>query len=233
MYTESLLRRVMKKGSCILLRHGQSVWNKKNIFTGWVDVPLSVKGIDEAMRAGQLLKNISIDRVFFSNLVRAQMTGMIALAGSKKTPYIVHPDSQKRFSIRNASREEEMIPCVIAQELNERMYGSFQGENKDTMKEKYGEEAFVQYRRSYAVPPPEGESLQQTYERAVPYFKNSILPYIEMGETVLISAHGNSLRSVVKFLENLSEEEILHLEIPTGEPILYHKEQKKWVKEIL
>lgn len=223
----------MHKGCCILLRHGESVWNKKNIFTGWVDIPLSQQGIKEAIRAGDVLKSIPIDRIYMSNLIRAQMTGMIAMARhvANKTPYIIHEDAKKRFDIFNAERNEEMIPCIIAQELNERMYGAFQGEDKEAMKKEYGEEAFKQYRRSYAVPPPQGESLKDTYERTIPYFEKEILPRLEMNENVLISAHGNSLRSMVKYLENLSDEEILHVEIPTGEPIMYTQENEKWLKK--
>ena len=183
----------------ILLRHGQSLWNLQNRFTGWVDVDLSEQGIQEAQRAGEKLKNTKVDRLYTSVLMRAEKTAAIALecAGQSHVP---------------KTRDEA---------LNERHYGALQGLNKDETREKYGKEQVHQWRRSYGVNPPEGESLADTCDRVLPYYKKEICPHLNAGETVLVAAHGNSLRALIKELEQLSEEEIVKVEVPTGVPLVY------------
>lgn len=183
----------------ILLRHGQSLWNKENRFTGWVDVDLSEKGIAEAQQAGEKLTNLPIDRLFTSVLMRAEKTAAIALERAGQTD----------------------VPKTRHQALNERHYGALQGLNKDETREKYGKEQVHQWRRSYRVNPPEGESLADTCDRVLPYFRSEIKPKLEAGETVLVAAHGNSLRALIKDLEQLSEEEIVQVEVPTGVPLVY------------
>ena len=183
----------------ILLRHGQSLWNLQNRFTGWVDVDLSEQGIQEAQQAGEKLKKVKVDRLYTSVLMRAEKTAAIALecAGQSDVP-----------KVRDAA-------------LNERHYGALQGLNKDETREKYGKEQVHQWRRSYRVNPPEGESLADTCERVLPYFKKEIRPHLEGNETVLVAAHGNSLRALIKELEQLSEEAIVKVEVPTGVPLVY------------
>ncbi len=215
----------------ILLRHGQSEWNKKNIFTGWVDIPLSEKGIAEAMEAGQQIKEIPIDRIYTSTLIRGTMTAMLAMAGhgSGKIPVILHPEGKlaewgKCFE---PETEAELIPVTCAWELNERMYGELQGRNKQETREKFGAEQVKIWRRSFSTPPPGGESLEMTAARTIPYFESEIVPKLAAGQNVLISAHGNSLRSIVMDLDQLTEDEVLNLEIPTGKPIIYTYKQGK------
>lgn len=210
----------------ILLRHGQSEWNKKNIFTGWVDIPLSEKGIEEAFEAGKQIKEMPIDLIYTSTLIRGVMTALLAMSShhSKKVPVVLHPPEEKLGEWGACYDEEsckELIPVKCAWQLNERMYGELQGKNKQKMREQYGEQQVQIWRRSYAIAPPKGESLKMTAERTLPYFEQEIVPQLKEGKNILISAHGNSLRSIVMWLDNLSEEEVLHLEIPTGVPLFY------------
>ena len=183
----------------VLVRHGQSEWNALNLFTGWKDPGLTDQGRQEANQAGQLIQslNLDFDVMFTSALVRAQLTGDIILNIIKQTH----------------------IPTIKNQALNERNYGDLAGLNKDDARAKWGAEQVQIWRRSYDIPPPGGESLKDTGERVMPYFNQEILPLIKKGQNILISAHGNSLRSMIKFLDNVSDTEIVKLEIPTGAPI--------------
>lgn len=215
----------------ILLRHGQSQWNLKNLFTGWVDVPLSTKGIEEALHAGDLISDMPIDVIFTTPLIRASMTAMLAMSRhhSGKTPVILHPGEGKMEEwgkIHSPAAEEDTIPVHVAWQLNERMYGGLQGLNKAEMMKKFGEEQVKLWRRSFETRPPEnGESLKLTSSRSLPYFKEKIIPYLQRGEHVFVSAHGNSLRSIIMDLDQLSSEQVISLEIPTGLPIVYDYEE--------
>ena len=221
----------------ILLRHGQSVWNKKNVFTGWVDVPLSEEGITEALNAGRLTANIEFDVVFTSVQIRAIETAMIALAGNKseKTPVVIHNEGKMAewTTIYSESMNQSIIPVYRDWHLNERYYGELQGKNKAETAATYGDEQVRQWRRSYDIAPPNGECLKDTAERTIPFFKENILTKLQQGKNVLVSAHGNSLRSIVMFIENLTREEVLNLEIPTGVPILYEFENNELKKKKL
>lgn len=227
----------MKKSKLVLLRHGESAWNKKNIFTGWVDIPLTQKGIEEAFKAGDRIASIPFNVVYTSTLIRAQLTVFLALSRSKQelVPCMIHKDNPtflKMAKVHDPKTEKNLLPVYAHSELNERMYGVLQGVNKAETLKKYGEEQFLLWRRSYRVNPPEGESLEMTAKRTVPFFEKGIMPHLEKGENVLISAHGNSLRSIVMFLDQLSEEEVVKLEIPTGDPICYEFNGKgSWKKE--
>jgi 2,3-bisphosphoglycerate-dependent phosphoglycerate mutase len=202
----------MKKSLLILLRHGQSAWNQKNLFTGWVDIPLTSQGIEEALKVGQQIKNINIDCVFTSDLIRSKLTAALCMS--------VH-SSGKVLNFNPKNMHQDLIPVYSSWHLNERKYGQLEGMNKDEARAKYGKDQVHIWRRSFDVAPPSGESLEMTMERTLPYFKEQIVPRLEKGETVLVSAHGNSLRSIVYAIENMSEEDILHFEIGTGEPLYY------------
>ena len=209
-----------------MMRHGQSEWNLANQFTGWVDVPLSPKGIQEALEAGEEIKDLPIDIIFTTKLIRASMTAMLAMSchHSGKVPVILHTGDQKMEEwgkIHNPEAMKFCIPVVLCWELNERMYGELQGYNKAETAEKYGKDQVHQWRRSFDTHPPEGESLADTAARSIPYFEEVIVPHLEEGKNVFISAHGNSLRSIVMYLNGLSKEEVLSLEIPTGKPMVY------------
>ena len=184
----------------ILIRHGQSEWNALNQFTGWKDPGLTSKGVEEARNAGKIINNLKInfDLVFTSALIRAQNTAEI----------ILKEINQPLSTIKN-------------QALNERNYGDLAGLNKDDARKRWGDEQVHIWRRSFDIPPPGGESLKDTGERVLPFFTKEILPYVCKGKNVLVAAHGNSLRSLIKFLDNISDEDIVKLEIPTGAPIHY------------
>ena len=187
--------------SLVLVRHGQSEWNEKNLFTGWKDPGLTAKGVEEAKSAGIQLRTegFKFDVMFTSDLLRAQKTGEIIL---------------KELGVTN-------LPVVKNQALNERDYGDLSGLNKDEAREKWGDEQVHIWRRSFDTPPPGGESLKGTAERVLPYFKKEILPQLLEGKNILIAAHGNSLRSLVMELDQLTKEQVVKLEIATGDPIYY------------
>ena len=184
----------------VLIRHGQSLWNAENKFTGWTDIGLSEKGIKEAENAGKILEDVAFDVVHTSALIRAQKTAEIIIENNKKP---------------------EGIPVHKDKRLNERHYGSLQGLNKKETAEKYGAEQVHIWRRSFDVPPPDGESLKMNAERTLPYFKENIIGDLKNGKNVLVAAHGNSLRSIVMFIENISKEDVVKLEIQTGVPRTY------------
>lgn len=209
-----------------MMRHGQSLWNKMNLFTGWVDIPLSEEGIQEALEAGKRIRDIPVDVIVTSSLVRAQMTAFLAMSShsSGKVPMVKHPEEgnlEKWSKIHSKEAQDSTIPVYCYWELNERMYGELQGLNKAETAAKYGADRVQIWRRSYDVPPPNGESLEMTAARSIPCFKERVLPLLESGKNVFISAHGNSLRSIVMMLEGLGKDEVLKLEIPTGIPLFY------------
>ncbi len=220
----------------ILLRHGESLWNKKNLFTGWVDVPLSQTGIDEATKAGQILKETHLDAVFTSTLVRAIMTAMITLAQREgketKTPIIQHEEQSSSLhqwgKIHSDETLQHTLPVFLSDALNERMYGDLQGLNKKETMQKFGEEQVKIWRRSFKIAPPNGESLEMTMKRTLPYFYSMILPWITKGKNVLVVAHGNSLRSIIKEIEGISDEEIPSYELATGVPLFYEYKDSRF-----
>jgi 2,3-bisphosphoglycerate-dependent phosphoglycerate mutase len=220
-------------GTLILLRHGASIWNDKNLFTGWVDIPLSPKGVQESLEAGRVISKMPIDLIFTSALIRAQITAMLSMLEHPKTPFIVPAEEEALISSKIHSQEvrKEMIPVRCAWQLNERMYGTLQGMNKDEARLQFGADQVQKWRRSFDEVPPEGESLKMTSERTIPYFKEEILPSLEKGKNVLVVAHGNSLRSIVMMLENLSPQQVVALEIPTGTPWIYQRESKGWQRQ--
>lgn len=219
----------------ILMRHGQSQWNHFNLFSGWVDVPLSTKGIQESLDGGEKIKDFPIDVIFTSTLIRAQMTAMLAMTRhhSNKVPIIIHEGEGKLdqwSTIYSPEAKALTIPVIEAWELNERYYGELQGLNKSEMMEKYGTEQVQIWRRSFDTPPPGGESLKMTAARTIPYFQNKIVPYLKEGKNIFVAAHGNSLRSIMMQLDKLSPEEVVKLELETGLPIIYEYENGNYSK---
>lgn len=190
-----------RRHTLVLVRHGESEWNRRNLFTGWCNPDLSEKGLIEALVAGRLLKaeGLHFDLAFTSRLKRAQRTLDIILSE------LGQPKIEIRYS----------------EALNERHYGDLCGLNKDEARERWGEDQVEVWRRSYDVPPPGGESLKDTAERVIPYYGEEIWPELKAGKSAIVSAHGNSLRALIMVLEGLSEEEILDREIATGAPIVY------------
>jgi len=212
----------------VLVRHGQSQWNLENRFTGWVDVPLSAKGVDEAISAGEKLKDVKFDTMYVSHMLRAIQTLHYILIGSndKRTPIIYHEDKRIRDWEHHIGDPASEIPIYMSVDLAERYYGDLQGLNKQKTREKHGNKKVHLWRRSYDVNPPNGESLKNTCERTTPYYKRHIMKDLEEGKTVLVSAHGNSLRAITMYVENISEKEIPSVEVPTGVPIVYSFDEK-------
>ena len=198
-------------GTLILVRHGQSEWNLKNLFTGWKNPDLTEQGIEEAKTTGRKLKAAGlVPTVYFTSaLRRAQHTLDLILDELGITE----------------------VTITRSKALNERDYGDLAGLNKDDAREKWGEEQVLIWRRSYDVPPPGGESLKDTAARTLPYYEDLILPFVKEGETVLVAAHGNSLRSMVMAIEGLTPDEILKRELGTGEPVVYRITKSGKLKE--
>jgi len=192
---------IFQMAKLVLVRHGQSEWNLANRFTGWQDVDLSPLGVEEAREAGKKLKKLGVkfDLAFTSNLARAQKTLELIL--------------EELGDLNLPTKQDEA--------LNERDYGDLTGQNKDEARVKFGDEQVHIWRRSFDIAPPNGESLKDTAARTLPYFDSKILPEVKSGKNVLVSAHGNSLRSIVMELDQLSPDEITKLEIATGVPLLY------------
>lgn len=182
-----------------IVRHGQSEWNLANRFTGWEDVALTEKGIEEAKKAGEILEDFHFDEAYTSSLKRAQDTLQVILEVGKQTD----------------------IPITRNEALNERHYGDLQGLNKAETAEKFGAEQVHTWRRSYDIAPPNGESLKDTAARVLPYYEAEIEPKLKAGKNILIAAHGNSLRALIMHIEKLTPEQILQREIGTGRPIVY------------
>jgi 2,3-bisphosphoglycerate-dependent phosphoglycerate mutase len=185
-----------------LVRHGQSLWNLENRFTGWVDVPLTALGEEEARRGGERLRDLSFDVAYTSALVRAQETLRIIQETAGFT-----------------------IPVIRDPALNERHYGDLQGLNKADTAAKYGDEQVHIWRRSFATPPPNGEALKDTAERTLPFFERAIMGDIRQGKDVLVVAHGNSNRAIVMQLDQLEEDEVPGLELATGVPLVYELDE--------
>ncbi len=197
----------------ILVRHGQSEWNVLDLWTGWTDVSLTEKGKEEARTTANAVKDIHLDEVFISKLKRAIQT----------------------WDEMNIILKYQDIPIHLHEALNERDYGNFDGRHKSDIEQEYGKELFDKWHRSWDYPVPHGETLKQVYERVIPYFESTILPLLKQDKNVIIVAHGNSLRALIKYLEHVSEEEIPHVEIATGGAIIYeiNTDGKVMSKEII
>ncbi len=212
----------------ILIRHGQSTWNAANRFTGWVDVPLSKQGREEARRAAQQISNYRVDVCYTSLLIRAIETAIIALTECEgvcgdRSPVLKHnaddPDWHGWDAYEGDPSQE--LPIFLSAALDERYYGELQGLNKSQTAAKYGSEVVHTWRRSFATRPPGGESLADTAARTLPFFQSRILSHIAQDEVVLVAAHGNSLRSIIMHLDQLDPETVPDLELATGVPIVY------------
>ncbi|MEM8674796.1 MAG: 2,3-bisphosphoglycerate-dependent phosphoglycerate mutase [Cyanobacteria bacterium P01_G01_bin.67] len=212
----------------ILIRHGQSTWNAANRFSGWVDVPLNSVGRREAIAAAKKVCQFKIDVCFTSLLMRAKETAAICLTEgegncSHKSPVFKHDADDPDWCgwDKYDGQIQEEIPIYTTAKLDERYYGDLQGYSKAEMAEKVGADTVQQWRRSFATRPPGGESLEDTAARTIPFFKEKIMPYLRAENNVLVAAHGNSLRSIIMYLDQLQPEEVPRLELSTGVPLVY------------
>jgi 2,3-bisphosphoglycerate-dependent phosphoglycerate mutase len=207
-----------------LVRHGQSVWNLQNRFTGWVDVSLSRQGVIEAQQAAAWLIDEAFDVAFTSTLLRAQDSLYEILRQNRHCAQYarVHEQSSEWYEhFASDEGDANELKIFVSEKLNERYYGDLQGLNKDWASQRYGAEQVHLWRRSYDIPPPNGESLQMTAARTLPYYQERIVPHLQNDESVLISAHGNSLRSIIMHIENMTPQQIIDYEMATGAPHLY------------
>lgn len=207
----------------VIVRHGQSMWNQLNEFTGWVDVPITKQGEEEAHRAAKLLFDIPFDVAFTSQLIRAQQT--LCVIFQERPDHLIlvfkHQVGKESAWEHYTNAKSFEIPVFKSAQLNERYYGNLQGLNKQDTINKYGESQVHLWRRSYDVAPPDGESLKDVITRTIPYYQENIVPFLKEGKNVIIVAHGNSLRAIMMHLENLTPEQVSNLELPTGVPVCY------------
>jgi len=207
----------------ILVRHGESRLNESNRFTGWLDIPLNKKGFDEAHQVADHCKQFDYDVAFTSHLERAHATLLVILSHQKKIGIFQHEADSRynQYSEAPADFIQETFPVFMSENLNERSYGNLQGMNKEIASTQLGAEKVFEWRRGFKSKPPGGESLEDVYNRVVPYFEEYIQPRIKRGEKVLIVAHGNTLRAMIKFLEHIDDEKIPFVDLPTGNPLVY------------
>ena len=201
----------------VLVRHGESQWNQKQVFTGWADVSLTSRGVEEVQELAQELQNIQFDIMFTSRLERARMTLLMIASKQERTAVFIH--KKKEYDAIFDDREN--VPVFSDRSLNERHYGLLQGMKKHHARDKFGQAQVHQWRRSYDVRPTKGESLHDVYERVVPYFQDKIIPELRNEKNILISAHGNSLRALIKYIDNISDEDVVNLELAPGDVITY------------
>lgn len=198
------------------------MWNLTNKFSGWVDMPLSERGVLEAQLCAEDLKDLKVDVAYTSKLRRAQQTLLIILSKQNRTGIFLHKDTKKHNWLQNSNKfDKDEIPVHYTMALNERYYGDLQGMDKDEARRKYGEDQVLKWRRGYADKPPRGESLKDVYNRCVPYFRARAYKDVAKGKNVIVCAHGNTLRAIIKNIEDISDKKIVTLEIPTAKPVVY------------
>lgn len=218
----------------ILVRHGQSFWNKEgyNCFTGWVDVADLPRGVKDLIKAGKILEDFHFDVAFTSELYRGVETVMITLSHNKVsgTPIIIHKKGRlSKWSKFYHKDFGKFVPVIKSWRLNERYYGRLQGMNKDKARKRFGEEKVLLWRRSYDIPPPGGESLKDVVRRISPVFYQEMVPLLKKEKNILVGAHGNTIRALVTIIDNLKPEDVLHLEIKKGAPLLYRYSRGKFI----
>ena len=219
-------------GILTLVRHGESRWNQCNRFQGWIDVPLSEKGIEEAKRCAEHCKRYQYTATFTSNLTRAQETLLIILSKQDRVGIFQHEDD-KRYSkwIRGSNHcGGSDTPVFASAALNERYYGLLQGMEKSVAEKKYGKDKVLAWRRGYTDRPPQGESLEEAHDRMHPYLVKKILPRVRRGENILVTAHGNTLRAAIKHLERISDDQITHIDLPEAKPLVYEYRKGQFVR---
>ena len=225
-------------GKLVLIRHGESVWNGRSLFTGWVDVPLTQAGIVEASRASHLVNGIDFDVVYVSALIRSIQTAFIVLLSDsrRRTPYLIHSSDffhRKWYHTFSHTEQKNMIPVYRCWQLNERFYGDLQGLSKSKIADIFGVDKVVSWRRGYTERPPKGESLQDTSHRVIPFFNKEIVKQLEAGKNVLVSALSNTLRSIMMNIEQMDEAQVVGLEVDTANLIIYNYSNGEYLRETL
>jgi 2,3-bisphosphoglycerate-dependent phosphoglycerate mutase len=220
-------------GLLVLVRHGESRWNQEKRFTGWVDVPLSAAGVIEATVCARHCTRYQFTKAFTSRLERAHETLHINLAHQHRTGIVQHHASASPYrawiEASNIVTNHD-IPVVQDERLNERYYGKLQGMKKKDAEKKFGKDRVRDWRRGFHAVPPGGESLAMTFDRVIPYFRRTILPVVKRRETVLLVAHGNTLRAIIKSLEGISDDAIVGIDLPQAKPIVYEHRAGKFTR---
>jgi len=226
------MTKTSNKGVLVLVRHGESLFNKLNLFTGWLDVPLTEAGIQEAHKVAAHCKQFDYDAAFTSNLERAHETLLIVLASQQKIAVFQHDNHDWYGMIKNEPTiiDKPILPVYSSAALNERAYGALQGLNKELASMTYGVSQVLEWRRGYDARPPGGESLEDVYSRVIPYICDVIIPRLERGETNLIVSHGNTLRAIIKFMENIESSKIPRISLPFASPLVYEYEAGRFNK---
>ncbi len=220
-----------KHGELVLVRHGESRWNVMDLFTGWIDVPLSSNGIREANQCSRHCERFFYDAAFTSKLARARETLLIILAKQSKTGIFQHKRGTRYHHVSEFSSVlNNTFPLITSEKLNERAYGELQGLKKDKAVKRYGADQVFRWRRGFEDKPPKGESLKDVYLRTIPYFEKEIHPRVKNGETVLVVAHGNTLRAIIKFLEKIEDDQIPFIDLPTAKPLVYECRNDKFTR---
>lgn len=219
-------------GTLVIVRHGESRWNLCNRFTGWVDVPLSKKGITEADQCAKHCSSFDFDAAFTSDLERSQETLLIILSRQNRTAVIQHgADARYRHWVRKSNKcTVGDIPVYCSAFLNERYYGDLQGMDKEEADRRYGPEKVQQWRRGYDDRPPNGETLRETYVRMRPYFTRYIARRVQRGESILLVGHGNTLRALIKYLEHVRERDMMFIDLPEAHPIVYTYQRSRFTR---
>ncbi|MBI5230505.1 MAG: 2,3-bisphosphoglycerate-dependent phosphoglycerate mutase [Candidatus Magasanikbacteria bacterium] len=222
----------MKHGTLVLVRHGESRLNELNIFTGLIDIPLSKKGLDEAHQVADHCRQFDYDVAFTSHLERAHETLLVILSHQKKIGIFQHEKnrSYNHFSKSPEDFIRETFLIFTSTHLNERSYGDLQGLDKALASQQFGLKKVSRWRRGFKDRPPKGESLKDVFDKVIPYFQECIHPRIGQGQKVLIVAHGNTLRAIIKFLENIEDDQIPFLDLPTGRPLIYSCVNNKFMR---
>jgi len=217
-------------GLLVLVRHGESRWNLDNKFTGWVDVPLSQQGINEAKRCAKHCRKFEFDCAYTSRLERAHETIQIILGDQDRTGVVQHEGINPKYRewIRRSNRVDGDIPVFTSEDLNERYYGDLQGMNKKQAERKYGLRRLLAWRRGYDTRPPKGESLKDAFDRIMPFVRENVFLPVMRGDHALLVAHGNTLRAIIKDLEGISDEDIADVDLPEARPLVYRFTRKRW-----
>ncbi len=220
---KKITKKPTSNGILVLIRHGESLFNKLNLFTGWIDVPLTKNGIKEAQQVASHCQSFNYDAAFSSDLERAHETLLIILSCQKKIGIFQHQSNKWYTFPKNTLSQfnKKILPIYPSKAFNERAYGILQGMNKKEAAKKYSKPQIFKWRRGYNNRPPQGESLEDVYKRAVPHFEKMIMPRLKCGEANLIVSHGNTLRAIIKYIENIDDNKIPFVNLPFASPLVY------------
>lgn len=225
-----IIPKLTNNGILVLVRHGETLFNKLNLFTGWIDVPLTEEGIKEGHRVASHCQQFNYDAAFTSHLERARETLLIILSRQQKMGMFQHNNKRwyDMIKVIPTILNKQILPIYSSEALNERAYGALQGMNKDKATKIYGASQIFKWRRGFSSKPPQGESLKDVYRRSVRYFNKMIIPRLKRGETNLIVSHGNTLRAIIKYMEDIEDVKISLIDLPFASPLVYEYKNNRF-----